>query len=493
MNRILVLTACLLLQLVWAQQLRLVQVNDEKYPAVEVTLEVLGATTEPQRADFVAREGDRPYPLDMLLQQQPGSRKPSRQVLILLDAGPGAAGTQLLHLKKAATLALEQVPAHTQVGIAYFHAGGTENFQLLQEPTEKSQNYREALQRVYSNPDSSGSYCVPASIGLALDWLEEHKNDLLTELIVLTVADGIPLRENDMEDLQARAEVLQIPIHILAFNPRNPDVVDQLRQLADKSDGQAKKATNPGALQAALKPMVGAEENAKPRLQDYTVLLTVQSTRPEDGKNYTLEVVYKGRSLKVPYIAASAAYRAEGSHSFLHTYRYYFMLAGGGLLLLALLAWLIARQRRLRRNLAEERQRHLQAEAKIKAQYEKELAEKQRLIEELYKAEGGVVLHRDAPELHVPARLTTTLSGQSFVFALSSPLLTLGRDPECDISLPDTTVSPRHAVLRREGEAWWLQDLQSANGTLLNGLRVDSATLRVGDVIEIGTVLLKVE
>lgn len=44
----------------------------------------------------------------------------------------------------------------------------------------------------------------------------------------------------------------------------------------------------------------------------------------------------------------------------------------------------------------------------------------------------------------------------------------IGRQPECTISLPGTTVSRRHAQIRQEGSRFFLSDLNSTNGTLLN-------------------------
>jgi hypothetical protein len=68
-------------------------------------------------------------------------------------------------------------------------------------------------------------------------------------------------------------------------------------------------------------------------------------------------------------------------------------------------------------------------------------------------------------------------------------LLTVGRDPSCDLALPwDGRVSRTHAVLERLGHAWTLADDGiSRNGTFLNGTRVtsrqrldDRDTVRVG-------------
>ena len=55
---------------------------------------------------------------------------------------------------------------------------------------------------------------------------------------------------------------------------------------------------------------------------------------------------------------------------------------------------------------------------------------------------------------------------------LLKPENTLGADPENDLVLNDNLVSGRHARLRWDGAGWWLEDLGSKNGTLVNGERI---------------------
>jgi hypothetical protein len=64
--------------------------------------------------------------------------------------------------------------------------------------------------------------------------------------------------------------------------------------------------------------------------------------------------------------------------------------------------------------------------------------------------------------------------------------LVLGRTPECDIVLRSARVSRRHcAVAIMDGDGA-IEDLQSANGTFVNGARVVRDSLHDGDVIELG-------
>jgi pSer/pThr/pTyr-binding forkhead associated (FHA) protein len=63
----------------------------------------------------------------------------------------------------------------------------------------------------------------------------------------------------------------------------------------------------------------------------------------------------------------------------------------------------------------------------------------------------------------------------------------IGRAPECDLVLPDMTVSWRHAELRPAPGGWMLVDLGSTNGTQVNGWQAgEGATVRPGDAVRFG-------
>lgn len=71
--------------------------------------------------------------------------------------------------------------------------------------------------------------------------------------------------------------------------------------------------------------------------------------------------------------------------------------------------------------------------------------------------------------------------------------IVIGRQADCDIELAHQYVSRRHAEVRRAGNGFVVVDLESANGTLVNGARVTERPLTDGDQIEIGTVILRFE
>lgn len=65
---------------------------------------------------------------------------------------------------------------------------------------------------------------------------------------------------------------------------------------------------------------------------------------------------------------------------------------------------------------------------------------------------------------------------------------TIGRLPDCDLHLDDSTVSREHAAVVRRGDQWWVLDLGSTNGTRVNGRTAGEHALTDGDVIELGDV-----
>jgi sigma-B regulation protein RsbU (phosphoserine phosphatase) len=72
-------------------------------------------------------------------------------------------------------------------------------------------------------------------------------------------------------------------------------------------------------------------------------------------------------------------------------------------------------------------------------------------------------------------------------FPLGRLRITIGRSARNDVCIPDPFASRVHAEVRREGDAYILQDLGSANGTLYNGDRVEAAlALTPGGRIQIG-------
>ncbi|MEZ4222390.1 MAG: sigma 54-interacting transcriptional regulator [Polyangiaceae bacterium] len=82
----------------------------------------------------------------------------------------------------------------------------------------------------------------------------------------------------------------------------------------------------------------------------------------------------------------------------------------------------------------------------------------------------------------------------AFEVGQNQPTRTLiGKSPVCEIRLKDPEVSRRHAALEVVGARLWLTDLDSTNGTSVDGLAIGRAYLSGGELIRIGSATLRVE
>lgn len=86
-----------------------------------------------------------------------------------------------------------------------------------------------------------------------------------------------------------------------------------------------------------------------------------------------------------------------------------------------------------------------------------------------------------------PAAITLVLEdGSNRTYSLRPGSNVVGRGQDAQFRLPDTGVSRRHVEIRWDGQNAMLQDLNSTNGTTVNGLTVSSWNLADGDRIRLG-------
>jgi adenylate cyclase len=98
---------------------------------------------------------------------------------------------------------------------------------------------------------------------------------------------------------------------------------------------------------------------------------------------------------------------------------------------------------------------------------------------------------RDADENAEPGRGVLVLLDGEFAgseYRLTAEETLIGRNPTTDITLLDESISREHAIVGWDAEsgAFTVEDLQSTNGTRVNGKRVRSSPLADGDEIQVG-------
>lgn len=84
--------------------------------------------------------------------------------------------------------------------------------------------------------------------------------------------------------------------------------------------------------------------------------------------------------------------------------------------------------------------------------------------------------------------------GKESLRQFSQPQILIGRDPNCDLAMMDEALSAHHARLTYHHGQWWLEDLNSTNGTFLNREKLTvPAVIIPGDMFKCGNTLFNVQ
>ena len=80
-------------------------------------------------------------------------------------------------------------------------------------------------------------------------------------------------------------------------------------------------------------------------------------------------------------------------------------------------------------------------------------------------------------------------TGERRSFSVTREVTVIGRREDCDLIIPLGEVSRKHCRLVKDGDLVKVEDLGSANGTYLNGQRVQESLLAPGDTVQVGPVV----
>jgi len=116
----------------------------------------------------------------------------------------------------------------------------------------------------------------------------------------------------------------------------------------------------------------------------------------------------------------------------------------------------------------------------------------------LFAIKAGVGLVRSGSRSKKGTQLSIVITqGPSALLGTTMPInssIVIGRAPGSDIFVPDDLISGKHARITPIPDGAIIEDLNSTNGTLLNGLPVTiPENLMVGDKISIGLLVLEVD
>ena len=338
------------------------------------------------------------------------------------------------------------------------------------------------------------------AISEGLDLLEKEPAGNIRTIFIITA--GYTISEPGVEITPRSSKALQnhIPIYVINYFEKDNNVTETVTRLYQETYGQLIPADgkNDPQAQTTRKELLKCfnELNRRNYGQDYKITFT--SLLKRDGKPYSLMLNVKGADSIIPYQTPKFSYSIWIKEHIL-------LFAIVLVLILAAIAtgiWFYLKYSRKKKTAQrmkeeeEERQRYQQKaeQEQVKRQLEATQAEMQRrqMAVEQEKINAQEQAREEQLKRQMQAKnLLPRLIDDSVYkvkFNIGNITTTIGREADNDIVLPDSTVSKHHAKIVFNGSAFELHDLNSANGTKVNGERVNQMTLKHLDVIQFGKV-----
>src|SRR5215211_2161659 len=108
-----------------------------------------------------------------------------------------------------------------------------------------------------------------------------------------------------------------------------------------------------------------------------------------------------------------------------------------------------------------------------------------------FKQQGDKLAAQKKPAITLSIK---TEQGKESKRQFSQPQIMIGRDTKCDVSMMDEALSAHHARLTYHHGQWWLEDLNSTNGTFLNHEKLSTpAVVITGDHFKCGNTVFSIQ
>jgi len=99
-----------------------------------------------------------------------------------------------------------------------------------------------------------------------------------------------------------------------------------------------------------------------------------------------------------------------------------------------------------------------------------------RLLWQDLKQQGEYLSSQKKPGIHIHALME---NGKDIQRRFIQPDVTIGRDPNCDFTVMDEAISSHHVRISYHHSQWWLEDLNSTNGTFIGKDQVTVPTVLI--------------
>ena len=242
------------------------------------------------------------------------------------------------------------------------------------------------------------------------------------------------------------------------------------------------------------------------RASGLTYSFSFISPHNKDGKNHSVQVHYKALSNVATFQFSEPSYTFK---DWINDNPVLFVVLTIALLAIIILIIILLKRRSSRRaelkilqdeELKRVHNKQLKADSKVakqakelenmkSEQQKREQEQKNAVNQKRISEENKVKLQAMSSRGNLPW-FTYSFDGNEGSIEMNSPDFSFGRGEDLNFTLNNNTVSRSHFIVSFDNGTYTLQDLDSSNGTFLNGSKVSNAVLKHGDVISAGEIVL---
>lgn len=467
-----------------AQDLKVVEIDSSEYPRVKLSLSYSG-TDAFNAGKLQLSENGKQLQCNITDQSKEGKNKPARNILFLIEASGITYGKALNEIKEGLTESFDNLTHTDLINAAAFGGAGSDTLKITLL-SDKFSSRHQALKTEIKN-----SVKAAADTGLrnaffkgileGLEYMEQHGSAESKLLVVLSSGRNESKTEISSIDCVTKAQELNIPVYGLTVFPSDTALApgQMMSRIATRTGGKNYQVRSQLELINALNEIYTL--NAAPTSKE-TMLLLDFEVPAEAGQRVKIELNYNGARKLI-------AFGSAGKSSLIpEDYKTYLWISIGilAVIVLIMLTVNMLSSRKQKSEFTPETEPEIKTAAQVAPLVERKPAEP---VVQVQKKTQAAPAPAKLDENSAPVILVS-INGRTQSFPLLKPETTIGRHDVNDITIPELTVTGKHAVIKLEGDQIILVDLGSTNGTFVNGERIRTKAIRHGDKFRLGTVEL---
>lgn len=462
-----------------AQDIQILAVDSSLYPAIKLKIVYKGKSSF-NLEQLILKQNEKNLPF-AIHESSPGSApEKGRAVFFLVESSGNTSGRALLNIKEGLIESLENIEAKDLINVGWFSSFDfdSSSMQLINRDFSFDHKNISSLIRskIYAKKDSLRYSDLNRSILSGIEFISKQQDLPKNRMLIVLSVDrdnSITYKVNSSECISKSRE-FGIPIFSITYLANDSAYSSgRIARISDKTGGKNCEAHNQIEIINALTDFYNTPDPSSMEESYYDVEFTANTDlNPSKAK---IEINFNGnrqfRTIGDPNTGSLIPQDYK-------KYLWYSIAILGIIVMIMLLINLFSRKGK---QVSDEFDSPTESDLSTTTEKKNiNIRPKSMFTEE--KVSAPIITKPAGPSVLL------SLQGRTMPFVIVKNETTIGRHESNDISIPEQTVTGKHAKIVLENGALTLVDLGSTNGTFVNGVRIRSHELKSGDRFRLGNV-----